>query len=80
MTDEMFIEAARALADAGSSAHLELGLVYPPQSSILEVSQAVALHVAAYIIEQGLAGIDPPADLAAHIAARAYRPEYASLG
>ena len=79
VTDEMFIEAARALAAQVQPAHRELGLVYPPLGSILATSQAVARRVAACIIEQGLAGIDPPVDLAAHIAARSYRPEYDAL-
>jgi hypothetical protein len=41
--------------------------------------EVATTHVASYIVGNGLAGIDPPADLAAHIAATAYRPEYASL-
>ncbi|MET0461154.1 MAG: NAD-dependent malic enzyme [Ilumatobacteraceae bacterium] len=79
VTDEMFIEAARALAAQITPSHLASGSVYPPQSAILATSQAVANHVAAYVVAHGLAGIDPPADLAAHIEACSYRPEYAYL-
>jgi len=75
----MFIEAARALAAQVTPVHLANCSVYPPQSSILATSQAVATHVASYIVANGLAGIDPPADLAAPIAARACRPEHAYL-
>ena len=59
--------------------HLALGLVYPPQSSILATSQAVAMRVAESIVSQGLAGVDTPSDLAAHVAACSWRPEYSSL-
>ncbi len=75
----MFIEAARALAAHVTDEHLRLGLVYPPLTAILETSQAVAAHVAGFVVEEGLAGIDPPDDLVAHIVAHSYRPEYAYL-
>lgn len=77
--EEVFIEAARALAGQVTPEHLALGMVYPPLSSILQTSQAVAAHVARWLVDQGLARIDTPADLDAHIAAASYRPEYASL-
>jgi malate dehydrogenase (oxaloacetate-decarboxylating)(NADP+) len=79
VTDEMFVEAATSLASQVTDAHLAAGLVYPPQSTILATSQAVATHVAAYIVEQGLAGVAPSQDIAAHIEAAAYRPEYSRL-
>ncbi len=79
VTDELFIEAAEALADQVQPAHLELGMVYPPRETILATSQAVALRIATLIVDRGLAGIDPPADLAAHIAEHSYRPEYRAL-
>jgi malate dehydrogenase (oxaloacetate-decarboxylating)(NADP+) len=79
VTDEMFIEAARALAGEVTEAHLAAGLVYPPQASILATSQAVAVHVARYVVEHGLAGVVPPVDIAAHVEACAYRPRYDRL-
>jgi malate dehydrogenase (oxaloacetate-decarboxylating)(NADP+) len=79
VTDEMFVEAATSLASQVTEAHLAAGLVYPPQSTILVTSQAVATHVAGYIVEHGFAGVAPPDDVAAHIEAAAYRPEYSRL-
>jgi malate dehydrogenase (oxaloacetate-decarboxylating)(NADP+) len=79
VTDDMFVEAARALADQVTDAHLAVGLVYPPQSSIVATSKAIATRLAAYIVEHGLAGAPPTGDIAAHIEARAYSPEYSRL-
>jgi malate dehydrogenase (oxaloacetate-decarboxylating)(NADP+) len=79
VTDEMFIVAARALADQVTPSDLELGMVFPPISSVLATSEAVAAAIAAHVVAAGLAGIEPPTDLAAHIAAHAYRPEYVYL-
>src|SRR5438477_5885366 len=42
VTDEMFIESAHALADQLTPAQLEQGLLYPPQSEILETEIKVA--------------------------------------
>jgi malic enzyme len=46
VTDEMFIEAAHALADQVTAAELEQVLLFPPQSNILETEIKVATHVA----------------------------------
>jgi len=54
-------------------------MVYPPLGTILEVSQAVAAHVARFIVDEGFARIEPPADLVELISDHAYRPEYAAL-
>src|SRR5215217_202717 len=50
VSDEMFVEAARALADQVTDAHLAAGLVYPPQSSIVATSKAVATRIATFIV------------------------------
>jgi hypothetical protein len=42
VTDEMFVEAAHALADQVTPAELEQGLLFPPQSNILETEIKVA--------------------------------------
>jgi malate dehydrogenase (oxaloacetate-decarboxylating)(NADP+) len=76
VTDEMFITAARALAAQVTEADLAVGLIYPPQASILRTSLEVAVKVAEYIFDQGLAGVPRPPDLAAFIEAKVYRPEY----
>lgn len=44
MTDEMFIEAAHAVADQVTPGQLKLGMLFPPQSNIVEVEiQTTAL-------------------------------------
>jgi malate dehydrogenase (oxaloacetate-decarboxylating)(NADP+) len=79
VTDEMFIEAAHALADQVTPAELEQGLLFPPQSNILEIEIKVAARVAQVVLEEGLAGVDRPEDCEAFIRSRVYRPEYRSL-
>lgn len=79
VTDEMFIVAARALAEQVTPAQIAAGLIYPPQSMILDVSLNVARAVARYIFDHGLAGVAPPPDLAAYMAEKVYRPAYRPL-
>jgi len=76
VTDEMFLRAANAVAEQVTQDDLDMGLIYPPQSAILETSLHVAEKVAALVFERGLAGVDEPDDVAEFIRARAYRPEY----
>jgi len=77
VTEDMFIVAARAVAEQVSDENLAAGLIYPPQSRILEASLHVAERVATYIFENGLARVPRPSDIGAFIRARAYRPIYA---
>ncbi len=44
-TDEMFIEAARAVADQVTPVQLQQGMLYPPQSNILETEVRTAERV-----------------------------------
>ena len=76
VTEEMFIVAAKAVAEQVTDQDLATGLIYPPQSQILKASLHVADRVAAYIFNNGLAGIPKPDDIGALIRARAYRPVY----
>jgi malate dehydrogenase (oxaloacetate-decarboxylating)(NADP+) len=78
VTDEMFIVAAKAVAEQVTDANLATGLIYPPQSQILAASLHVAARIAEHIFDNGLARVDRPADIAAFIQSRAYRPEYAT--
>ena len=55
VTEEMFIVAAKAVAEQVTEEDLSLGLIYPPQSQILDASLHVAERVASYIFDQGLA-------------------------
>jgi malate dehydrogenase (oxaloacetate-decarboxylating)(NADP+) len=76
ITDEMFIVAAKAVADQVTEENLATGLIYPPQSRILEASLHVAERIAACIFDNGLARVPRPDDIGALIRARAYRPVY----
>src|SRR6516162_5359793 len=79
VTDEMFIEAAHALADQVTPAELEQGLLFPPQSNILETEIKVAARVAQVVFEEGLAGVPRPDDCQAFIRSHVYKPEYRDL-
>jgi len=76
VTEEMFIVAAKAVAEQVTDEDLSVGLIYPPQSRILEASLHVAQRVASYIFDQGLARVPRLDDIGSLIRARAYRPVY----
>ena len=76
VTEEMFIVAAKAVAEQVTQENLSTGLIYPPQSRIFEASLHVAERVAGYIFDKGFARVPQPEDIAAFIRARAYRPVY----
>ena len=76
VTDEMFIEAAHAVADQVSAEQLKLGMLFPPQSNILEVEIQTAARVAKLVFDAGLARVDRPADLLAFIRGHVYAPQY----
>src|SRR5258705_1194736 len=46
VTDDMFIEAAHAVADQVNTEQLKLGMLFPPQSNILEVEIQTAARLA----------------------------------
>lgn len=79
VTDEMFIEAAKSVAEQVTQENLDLGLIYPPQSAILSTSLHIATKVAELIFERGLAGLARPADIKSFIQSKVYRPEYNPL-
>ncbi len=76
VTNEMFLAAARTLAQHVSYADIWQGRVYPPLTSIREVSTAIALEVAEVAYKQGLAQAPRPDDLEAYIKSVMYYPEY----
>src|SRR5262249_49368459 len=63
VTDEMFVVAARAVADQVTGAELDASLLYPSQSNILATEIAVAGKGAETIFARGLAGVDKPTDV-----------------
>lgn len=76
VTEQMFIVAAKAVAEQVTQEELDSGLIYPPQSQILTASLHTAARIAEYIFEQGLARVKKPKDVAAHIRQIAYKPVY----
>ena len=76
VTDDMFIEAAKAVADQVPSDLLKQGLLYPPQSNVLETEIQTAARVAKLVFDSGLARVDKPADMDRFIRGHVYRPEY----
>ena len=80
ITDQMFIEAAHAVADQVTPEQLKLGMLFPPQSNILEVEVKTAARVAKLVFDAGLARVDRPADMEAFIRRHLYKPEYQTLG
>jgi malate dehydrogenase (oxaloacetate-decarboxylating)(NADP+) len=75
--DELFIAAARGVAEQVTAPELDSGLLYPPQSNILDTEMHAAGTVAEAIFARGLAGVAKPANMAAFIASHMYKPEYA---
>lgn len=79
ITDEMFIEAASAVADQVPDELLRQGLIYPLQSNILETEIKTAARVARLVFDSGLARVDRPSDVEAFIRSHVYKPEYKEL-
>jgi malate dehydrogenase (oxaloacetate-decarboxylating)(NADP+) len=79
VTDEMFIEAAHAVADQVTAEQLKLGMLFPPQSNILETEIKTAVRVARLVFDRDLAGVPRPADCEAFIRSHLYKPEYRDL-
>ncbi|MGO8171532.1 NAD-dependent malic enzyme [Rhizobium ruizarguesonis] len=79
VTDEMFIIAAKAVAEQVGQDSLDVGLIYPPQSKILEASLHVAAKIAEYIFDKDLAGVGRPADIGKLITGKVYKPVYRPL-
>jgi len=79
VTDDMFIAAARAVAEQVTQAELDVGLIYPPQSMILDTELHAAGRVAEVIFARNLARVDRPADIEVFIRQHLYKPEYQTL-
>jgi malate dehydrogenase (oxaloacetate-decarboxylating)(NADP+) len=76
VTEEMFIAAARAVAEQVTQAELEMGLIYPPQSTILKTELYAAQRVAEVIFNRDLARVPAPKDIAQFIGSQTYKAEY----
>jgi malate dehydrogenase (oxaloacetate-decarboxylating)(NADP+) len=78
VTDEMFMSAARTLANLVDEADLDQGSLYPALPRIREVSAHIAAEVAKVAYQRGLATGATPNDMLAHIQSQMYQPDYRS--
>ena len=76
VTDEMFLAAARALADEVSEEDLARGALYPALSRIRELSLSVATSVADVAYASEITSSPHPMDLRGHLANLMYEPYY----
>ena len=77
VTDEMFLAAARTLANEVQESDLEMGRIYPSLQRIREVSAAIALAVVQVATRRGLARNEIHGDLPSAIRSLMYDPVYA---
>ena len=77
-TDEMFLDAARALAELVTPQDLEQGSLYPPLARVREISARIAVAVAEVAFARGLAGVPQPDDTLALVRSKMYEPTYRS--
>jgi malate dehydrogenase (oxaloacetate-decarboxylating)(NADP+) len=78
VSDQMFLAAARALADQVSTTDLDVGRVYPRLKEIRKVSAAIAVAVTTTARRQNLATREMPEDRRSYIRAMTFEPQYAS--
>ena len=76
INDDMFLAAAKTLADQVSQVSLDAGTLYPPLADIRKVSLEIAVAVAEKAYECGLAQEDRPDDLREFIQGMVYDPRY----
>jgi len=78
VTNEMFMAAARTLAEHVSEADLDQGSLFPPLNQVRKVSAHIAAAVAEVAYRDGLARLERPDDLVAFMSGQMYDPGYAS--
>jgi malate dehydrogenase (oxaloacetate-decarboxylating)(NADP+) len=76
ISDEMFLAAARSLANQVCDSDIERGRVYPSLSKIREVSALIARDVAEIAYAQGYTDKPRPDDVLADIRHHMYQPVY----
>ena len=79
VTDEMFIEAAHAVAEQVTDDQLKQGLLYPLQSNILETEIKTAARVTKLIFDSNLARVEREDDCDEFIRKHVYKPGYEKL-
>ena len=76
ITDNMFMSAARTLANLVTQSDLDQGSLYPALPRIREVSAHIAAAVAQIAYQHALAAGSVPNDLLAHVQSQVYDPRY----
>lgn len=74
--DKMWIAAAKGSADQVDQNARDKGMLYPPQSDILETEITTAVRIAEHIFDRGLATVDRPDDIRAWLKGMTYSPTY----
>jgi malate dehydrogenase (oxaloacetate-decarboxylating)(NADP+) len=74
--DELFIEAAKAIADQVGEKERKQGMLFPAQKDILKIEVQTAIRVAAKIFDLWLARVKRPNKIATCIRGLLYKPEY----
>lgn len=81
ITDEMFLVAAKTLANQLTREQRDKGMLFPPESKIVAVATAIAAAVARVIFDQGFGRVERP-DYDDHITrlveSKMYHPYYES--
>jgi len=76
ITDDMFLEAAKTLANMVTEQDLSHGTMYPRLTEIRKVSLAIAVAVAKKAFQKGLAQIPEPENISNFISEMIYQPGY----
>ena len=74
--DEMFLVAAKTLAEQTSEEDFAVGRLYPSWSQIRDISLNIAVAVAELAYRENLAHVPRPDDLTAYIKSQMFEPEY----
>ncbi|HSD09992.1 MAG TPA: NAD-dependent malic enzyme [Candidatus Binatia bacterium] len=78
VTDRMFSQAAKTLAQQTSEADLGMGRIYPSLTRIRDVSAAIGAAVAEVAFEDGLAGVARPDNVLEFVKSKTWAPRYES--
>jgi malate dehydrogenase (oxaloacetate-decarboxylating)(NADP+) len=79
VTDRMFSESARALANCVLDSDLEMGRIYPALTRIREVSAILAAAVAEVVFKDGFARVPRPANMLEFVKSRMWDARYESF-
>ena len=74
ITDEVFLRAAESLAEQVPASLLDVGVLYPDRQVLREALALIAIDVSTFIFDAGLARIDRPDDIEAHVRSLTWDP------